>query len=137
MKENPYRIFFIRLSVFVKTIHFTLFFSMEKRKCVTLLYSYVVCYTSVLHFLSNSEGIACWMAELNEALCLVTRARKWKYLIFCPQPVTFTIAPLYHCTTLAFISISGIIFLLPLISTFCNVIHFFSLVNEHNQISNV
>ena len=34
---------------------------------------------SVTHFLPNSGGIACWMEELNAALVLDTRAKKWKY----------------------------------------------------------
>ena len=34
---------------------------------------------SVPHFPPNSGGIACWVAELNAALCLDTRAKKWKY----------------------------------------------------------
>ena len=34
---------------------------------------------SVAHFPPNSGGIACWVAELNAALCLDTRAKKWKY----------------------------------------------------------
>ena len=28
---------------------------------------------------ANSGGIACWLAELNAALCVDTRAKKWKY----------------------------------------------------------
>ena len=38
--------------------------------------------TSVLHFPLSSGSIACWArrkAELNVALCLDTRAKKWKY----------------------------------------------------------
>ena len=34
---------------------------------------------SAPHFLSNSGGIACWVAELKAALCLDTWAKKWKY----------------------------------------------------------
>ena len=34
---------------------------------------------SVLHFPSNSKGIACWVAELNTTLCFDTIAKKWKY----------------------------------------------------------
>ena len=34
---------------------------------------------SVPHFLPNSGGIACWVAELNAALNFDTRAKKWKY----------------------------------------------------------
>ena len=34
---------------------------------------------SVPHFLPNSGGIACWVAKLNVALNLDTRAKKWKY----------------------------------------------------------
>ena len=34
---------------------------------------------SVPHFLPNSGGIACLVAELNAALCLDTRAKKWEY----------------------------------------------------------
>ena len=33
----------------------------------------------VPHFPPSSGGIACWMAELNAALSLDTRAKKWKY----------------------------------------------------------
>ena len=31
------------------------------------------------HFQPNSGGIACWVAELNAALILDTRAKKWEY----------------------------------------------------------
>ena len=34
---------------------------------------------SVPHFLPNSGSIACWVAELNAALNLDIRAKKWKY----------------------------------------------------------
>ena len=34
---------------------------------------------SVLHFLLNSGGIACWVAELKAALSHETKAKKWKY----------------------------------------------------------
>ena len=34
---------------------------------------------SVPHFLPNSGAIACWVAELNAALNLDTRAKKYKY----------------------------------------------------------
>ena len=34
---------------------------------------------SVSHFLPNSGDIACCVAELNAALNLDTRAKKWKY----------------------------------------------------------
>ena len=34
---------------------------------------------SVPHFLPNSRGNACWVAELNATLCFNTRAKKWKY----------------------------------------------------------
>ena len=34
---------------------------------------------SVPHFLPNSEGIACWVAERNAVLWLDTRAKKRKY----------------------------------------------------------
>ena len=34
---------------------------------------------SVPHFQPNYEGIACWVAEVNAALHLDTRAKKWKY----------------------------------------------------------
>ena len=34
---------------------------------------------SVPHFLPNSGGIVCWVAELNTALFFDTRAKKWKY----------------------------------------------------------
>ena len=33
----------------------------------------------VPHFPQNSEGIACWVAELNATFCLDTRAKKRKY----------------------------------------------------------
>ena len=33
------------------------------------------------HYLPSSEGIACWVEELN-ALCLDSKAKKWKYKIF-------------------------------------------------------
>ena len=38
---------------------------------------HVVLRHSILHFPSNFGGIACWMAELNAALYLDTRAKKW------------------------------------------------------------
>ena len=34
---------------------------------------------TVSHFPLSSGGIAWWVAELNAALCLDTRAKKWKY----------------------------------------------------------
>ena len=56
---------------------------------------------SVPHFPPSFGGIACWVAELNAALCLDTRAKKWKYKckkIFYflewgsnPQPLDFTV----------------------------------------------
>ena len=56
---------------------------------------------TVPHFPPSSGGIACSMAEVNAALCLDTRAKKWKYkcnLIFRflewgsnPQPVDITV----------------------------------------------
>ena len=36
---------------------------------------------SVPHFLPNSGDIACWVAELNAAFCLDTRAKKCKYML--------------------------------------------------------
>ena len=55
----------------------------------------------VPHFPPSSEGIACWLSELNAALYLDTRVKKWKYKckkIFLllewgsnPQPVGFTV----------------------------------------------
>lgn len=36
-------------------------------------------------FLSNSRGIASWIAKLNAALCLVTWAKKWKYYYIYSQ----------------------------------------------------
>ena len=41
---------------------------------------------SVLHSPPNPRGIACWLSELNAALCLDTRANKrkhkFKYVIY-------------------------------------------------------
>ena len=47
---------------------------------------------SVSHFPLNSGGIACQVAEHNAALCLDTRAKKWKYKFsrVGTQPVDFT-----------------------------------------------
>ena len=56
---------------------------------------------SVPHFLPNSGGIACRVAELNAALVLDTKAKKWIYKFkelfhlfewrSNPQPVGFTV----------------------------------------------
>ena len=84
-------------------------------ECYELRSHWDIC---VLHFPQNSEGIACWVAQLNAALCLVTRTRKWKYYIFHlvewesnPQPVAFTVARLCPCTT------TGLVFVYD-----CNII---------------
>ena len=37
---------------------------------------------SVHHFPPDSRGIVCGVAEFNDALCLDTRAKKWKYKYF-------------------------------------------------------
>ena len=100
--------------------YFFLFFSSDNKKkrgvgfrslpYSTLLYlPYCMWETvwrnSVPHFPSNSWGIACWVAELNAALYLVVRVRKWKYWLLNfvkesnPQPVTFTVKNLFHCAT--------------------------------------
>ena len=38
---------------------------------------------SVLYCPPNSGGIACWVTELNAALCLGIKAKKLKYFISC------------------------------------------------------
>ena len=73
---------------------------------------------SVPHLPTNFGGIAGWVAELNAALCLGTRAKKWKYkfkLIFhflewgpTSQPVAFTVTFCAPAPLLA----SGLFFIL-------------------------
>ena len=67
-------------------VHYMLFSTVNKNVSFTLYPIHnrvgrgnLVLRHSVTHFLLNSGGIAYWVAELNAAFNLDTRAKKWKY----------------------------------------------------------
>ena len=66
--------------------------------------------TSIPHFPLISWDIACWVAELNAALCLVT-TRGYENIKYFPRggteltTVAFTVARLCHCAKKASIYI--------------------------------
>ena len=91
---------------------------------------------SVPHFLPNSGGIACWVTELNAALNLDTRVKKWKYKfkeIFHllewgsnPQPVGFTITLCATAPRLASIQYYKVVFymcehIFKILKIFCGI----------------